>query len=643
VLEGGLIKVTEKISSLVIPDSLQEIILSRIDKLDEESRNLLKMASVIGRYFDFRILQEILATEKDMALIIEMLVSNQLFLLHKMGETADYGFKHALIHEAVYITIPVSIRKQIHLKVGKAMEKIFQERLPDHYGILAYHYSLGEDPDRAEEYLLKAGERALRSSASFEALYYFREALSTYLVRHGSEADPAKLALLYKNIGYAHFNTGHFIETAEYLEKVLNFHGIKIPTNPLLLYPKVFYGLFIFLIRIRFTSLMTRKTATDIDLEINELILKKGDAFSITDSMQLLLETLYHAPRLTRYRQNEFYVLYHFMMIFSFGGLSLKVSERIGIYASKILDQNEDLYDTGYTNTSLFTFHNLMVGKWKDLFYEERVVEKGISKGDLYYLTTYLGMQMHVFTERGDRFAGKLLERIGELADGLEYDYARLATYSHGSLYCIKFREFEKALEIADEGLKWVRDKLGNKPGQIMIYALKIKALVKAGKMTEAEECLVEVNELIRGEKLVPYFLSFYLSARLQVTVHQLEEAIKAKDRKKQSRLHQEIKKTSRKSLRILPKVAFERVEVYRLLGIYYWLSKKEGKALKWWNKAIRESELLGAKVEQAQCLEDIARRLNEAGSHPKEFIGESIESLQKRSNQILRELGVNI
>ena len=54
---------------------------------------------------------------------------------------------------------------------------MFSERLPEFYGMLAMHYSKAEDMEKAEEYMLKAGEEAMRSSGATEALSYYREAL----------------------------------------------------------------------------------------------------------------------------------------------------------------------------------------------------------------------------------------------------------------------------------------------------------------------------------------------------------------------------------------------------------------------------------------------------------------------------------
>ena len=73
------------------------------------------------------------------------------------------------------------MRQELHLKVADSIEKVFNERLHEFYGMLAYHFSKGENLDKAEKYMIKAGENALSSSASHEALRYYREALDLYV------------------------------------------------------------------------------------------------------------------------------------------------------------------------------------------------------------------------------------------------------------------------------------------------------------------------------------------------------------------------------------------------------------------------------------------------------------------------------
>ena len=93
-------------------------------------------------------------------------------------EELEYLFKHALAQEVAYESILASKRRERHLKVAGSIEKVFSERIHEFYGMLAYHYSRAENHKKAEEYLIKAGEEALKSSASIEALNYYQEFLS---------------------------------------------------------------------------------------------------------------------------------------------------------------------------------------------------------------------------------------------------------------------------------------------------------------------------------------------------------------------------------------------------------------------------------------------------------------------------------
>ena len=104
----------------------------------------------------------------------------QLILERKRMEELEYLFKHALAQEAAYESILPQRRKALHLKVARTIEKIFDEKLHEFYGMLAYHYSRAGSLDKTEEYLIKAGEEALRSSASNEALNYYQDALGLY-------------------------------------------------------------------------------------------------------------------------------------------------------------------------------------------------------------------------------------------------------------------------------------------------------------------------------------------------------------------------------------------------------------------------------------------------------------------------------
>ena len=72
--------------------------------------------------------------------------------------------------------------------------------------MLAYHYSKAGSLEKTEEYLVKAGEEALKSSASNEALHYYQEALHLYLNKYGDDAEPENIAMFEENIAIALYN-----------------------------------------------------------------------------------------------------------------------------------------------------------------------------------------------------------------------------------------------------------------------------------------------------------------------------------------------------------------------------------------------------------------------------------------------------
>jgi len=638
-LEQGRARVSEKISSGIIPGSINDMLMSRIDKLDEDTRMLVKVASVIGRQFFLKILLHIVGTEMDVRHILDQLVRTQLIRESRRMEEVEYLFKHALIHQAAYNTILRGQRKDLHLRVGRAIEEVFKERIHDFYGVLAYHYGLGEDPERAEQYLIKAGERALKSAASQEALHYFREALDIYLQQQGNSADPEKIAMLNSYIGRAYFNTGHFIETAQYFEKVLSYYGAKAPARSIFLIPGAVAGLLIFLIKLRFPVLLGRKNPTAKAIKINDLIQCRTNALAIIESMRFVFETLYYAPRLTRFKNDHLDRLSGLNIVFSFGGLSLSVSQKIIEYARAQFPP--DNLPLQFNLKAMISYHNLVAGNWDETVYDDTQLETGFRIGDLQLFTTHVSMEAHIHLERGERYAEKILERLLEFSDIYEYDYGRLAKYALFILLHYKFQEFEKVLELAPKGEQWIRDHLGNVPARLMVYSVYIKALFMLGKYDELEETFREAEELAKGEQLGPYFKSYFLTATLMFEIQKLERFTQEGKRRTWATQFRKTIKAGRRALKTCKKVAYERVETYRLIGLSYWLVKKEHTALQWWSKALTESEKLGARVERAVTLREVARWFRESGSDHYKLQGMDADRMNRQAIELFEEMEI--
>src|SRR5512143_3361362 len=131
----------------------------------------------------------------------------------------EFMFKHALAQEATYESILLTKRRELHARVAQAIESLYAERLEEFYGLLAYHYAQAETWGQAQEYLLKAADRAGQMAADAEALNLYQQAMAAYARAFGDKWDPIQRASLERKIGESYFGLGKFDESIEHLKR----------------------------------------------------------------------------------------------------------------------------------------------------------------------------------------------------------------------------------------------------------------------------------------------------------------------------------------------------------------------------------------------------------------------------------------
>jgi class 3 adenylate cyclase/tetratricopeptide (TPR) repeat protein len=172
-----------------LPDSLNGLLLSRIDRLDENSRSVLRVASVIGQRIPFGVLHAIQSIDQQMLLRqLARLESEDMTVLERTEPPERvHTFRHALIQEVAYQSMLYARRRELHGRIGDYLERRHVGDLDDYYGLLAHHYRHSDQRDKAIAYLLKAGHAARAVFANEEALQYYGWALDALA---GDESDP---------------------------------------------------------------------------------------------------------------------------------------------------------------------------------------------------------------------------------------------------------------------------------------------------------------------------------------------------------------------------------------------------------------------------------------------------------------------
>jgi ABC-type oligopeptide transport system substrate-binding subunit/class 3 adenylate cyclase len=170
-------RASEDILEVTIPETLQGVLLARIDRLEDEVRSTLQIASVIGKNFLYRLLEAIRAAEQQLDLHLTALQRADLVREKSRWPELEYMFKHALTQEAAYQSLLVERRKKFHLQVGNAIEELFSDREEEFLGLLAHHFEAADEVEKALKYLLRAGDKARLDDTVSEAVDYYQRAL----------------------------------------------------------------------------------------------------------------------------------------------------------------------------------------------------------------------------------------------------------------------------------------------------------------------------------------------------------------------------------------------------------------------------------------------------------------------------------
>lgn len=166
------------VNNIKLPDSVEGVILSRIDRMDLIERDVIQIASVLGREFDGFLLRGIYEDKKQLEQSLDVLGALDLI---KKGDVEDrYIFKHILTCETAYNTLSFQRKRELHRTVAKFIEKKFKKNIEEQSGLLSHHYYLSKDYDKSLVYSVKAGDKAKNVYANEEAIEYYSRAIDSY-------------------------------------------------------------------------------------------------------------------------------------------------------------------------------------------------------------------------------------------------------------------------------------------------------------------------------------------------------------------------------------------------------------------------------------------------------------------------------
>lgn len=254
---------------ILLPDTLQDLILARIDQLDENHRTILRIASVIGRVFSYELMKVLLPDTLKVSALGDILTHLESLDLVPVASNSPltYYFKHAVIREVAYETLPLERREALHRTIAAHLESSAGSTPDKQADQLAYHFLAGNDLSKGLTYTVTAGRQSAEKFANQDAIYHFTRALQ--ILDYGERSDRAEdrqavreqLAHVYRQagmyaeaidlltqclerpaspvrradfhigLGHVYQEEGHAAQAIEELETALRLLGRKVPSQ----------------------------------------------------------------------------------------------------------------------------------------------------------------------------------------------------------------------------------------------------------------------------------------------------------------------------------------------------------------------------------------------------------------------------
>jgi tetratricopeptide (TPR) repeat protein len=641
VRDNGL-RVTGKINDVNIPDTINEVILSRVDKLDEKTRELLNTASVMGRNFYYKILEETTDTIEELDERLAYLTEVQLITETKKKEEIEYLFKHALAQQLTYDAMLQQSRKEIHLKIARSIEKVFKANINEFYGTLVYHYELAEDNEKAIYFMLLAGEEAMRSGASSEALWFFERALEALPQSRKDEPKDFEIRDMRINIANLYHAMGRNIESIELFEyifeKYFNYRVAKTEKGIML---RGIWGMVTIAFAFRFPGLFFRKSITKEEESICSHFVEWAAPMATINPRHFVLKPSNAVRRFIKYdimRSQAILETYiQIATVFVWASFSYPTVRRI----IDLVDQ-ADFQLSPRPVASLFmtkSMFDLNTGIWHYNIDADEVFNTGIKAGELFMTSITamsIGMQKIDLGDYTHTIA--ISDKLKELGNTFENSFAIAQGYRVRSVCLMKFRKFEHLQELIDEAKAYILN-TDNKLHALVVDLVQTHLYIHNNDVGSAVKSFEKANESLEIIKSIASYYTPYLITEIHLGLALMSDK-RNKDIKNNKEVG-ELLKTSNKLISKSQKFVSNLTEAYLLRSKIFMFQQKYGKAFKNLQLAIASGEKYNSRLELSRAYFETGKFLSDPNVRYKELNGQPASYFLEKAKTKFEEMGL--
>ena len=198
-VKNSILEIKQNLSDIEIPDSINGLILARLDKLPKNARELTIHASVIGPSFSKKLIENVMQN-RNIDDEIDTLIESDIIFESQSFPDVEYTFHTTFIQEAIYETLLLKRRRSLHLSVASALESMYSDRVKDFVEPLSNHYLEGNDLENAFKYFVQSGLKCKANFSNDNAAKFFKKSIEISESLKEVEPSPEILKEYYSEV-----------------------------------------------------------------------------------------------------------------------------------------------------------------------------------------------------------------------------------------------------------------------------------------------------------------------------------------------------------------------------------------------------------------------------------------------------------
>jgi class 3 adenylate cyclase/tetratricopeptide (TPR) repeat protein len=214
---------TKNLSNISIPSTIQDVIMARVDSLPDAVKAVLQTGAVIEREFTYELIKRVTGIDEQQLLIhFSTLENSELLYERGIYPNSAYIFKHALTRDVVYDSILLKTRKEIHQKIGNAIEELYRDKIDEHFEVLVNHFTASKDWRKVADYSRLACKKAENSMFLHDATEYAKKWIIALETLPQTEELQDEIIDARTTLGFYLFRMSNMAEAKESIDPIVD-------------------------------------------------------------------------------------------------------------------------------------------------------------------------------------------------------------------------------------------------------------------------------------------------------------------------------------------------------------------------------------------------------------------------------------